>query len=104
MTQTFTQKIYNEKVVFWFLVSILGLCTLVYILSIHATVRNIVTRENVEERISNLSLDIASKEFQYISQKNTITKVLATTLGFSEVQSRTYISPEQTKQVSYLSR
>ena len=101
MTQTFVQKIYNEKIAFWFLFAIFSACVLVYIFSIHSTIRNIVTREKVEERISTLSLQIANKEFEYISQKNTVTAALASSLGFIEVQNKTYISPESSTQVSY---
>jgi len=99
-----TEKILQlntEKNIFWTLVGILAICGLFYMYSINVTIRNVVARQNLENKVSELSLSIGNKEFQYISLRNTVTLPLAYSLGFKDVKDKTYISR---KTVGYVSQ
>lgn len=100
-----TEKILQfntEKNIFRVLVSIFILCAIFYIYIINVTVRNIVTRGDLENKISEMSLTIGNKEFQYISLRNGVTLSMAHSLGFREVKEKTYISNKAVSYVSYL--
>lgn len=99
-----TEKILQlntEKNIFWTLVGVLFFCAVFYMYSINVTIRNVVARESLENKVAELTLAIGNKEFQYISLRNTITLPLAYSLGFKDVKEKTYISA---KTVGYVSR
>jgi hypothetical protein len=82
----------TEKNIFWTLVGILFFCAIFYMYSINVTIRNVVARENLENKVADLTLAIGNEEFQYINLRNTVTLPLAYSLGFKDVKEKTYIS------------
>jgi hypothetical protein len=107
MTEKILSKVQNiekEKAIFWTLVSILLLCSGFYMYFINATVHNVVTRQNIEAETSNLSLQIGSEEFKYISKRNSVTLALANSLGFKEVSVKKYITRGPSSKFAFLSR
>ena len=82
----------TEKNIFWTLVGILFFCLCFYMYSINVTVRNVVLRENLQNKISTLTLSVGNSEFQYISAEDTVTLPLAYSLGFKDVADKIYIS------------
>jgi hypothetical protein len=92
----------REKEIFWTLAGILLLCAAFYMYSINATIHNVVDRQNLENKATQLTLSIGTQEFQYISMRNSITLSLAESLGFKEVAATTYIPQQVAKQLSYV--
>jgi hypothetical protein len=82
----------TEKNIFWTLVGILFFCLCFYMYSINMTVRNVVAREGLQNKISALSLSTSNSEFQYIAEQNAVTLPLAYSLGFRDVAQKIYIS------------
>lgn len=99
-----TEKILQlniEKKIFWSLSITLVLCIAFYIFFINATVRNVVSRQNLEAEASRLTVAIGEKEFEYISLRNAITLPLAYSLGFVEAGDKIYVSRTPKTLVSY---
>jgi hypothetical protein len=92
----------TEKNIFRILITAFIFCAVFYIYLINVTIRNVVTRENLENKISELSLTIGNKEFQYISLRNGITLSMAHSLGFRDIKEKTYISNKIVSYASYL--
>ncbi len=93
MTEKVLQLQMNkERTVFWSLLVILVLSAFLYIYCINATVHNVVSRQNLENEASQLTLKIGSEEFDYISRRNAITLQLAYSLGFHDANVKKYIS------------
>lgn len=93
----------KEKTIFWALLTSLIFSACFYMYLINTTVKNVVASQNLESDISKLNLDISSKEFQYIKNRNAITLGLAHSMGFRDVSAKTYINDTSTKGVSFLS-
>jgi hypothetical protein len=90
-----TEKILQlntEKNIFWTLVGILFFCLCFYMYSINVTVRNVVARQDLQNKISTLTLSVGNSEFQYISAQDSVTLQLAYSLGFKDVADKVYIS------------
>lgn len=96
-------QINREKTIFWSLLMTLLVAIGFYMYLINATVRNVVATQNIEAKISQLNLSISSKEFKYISNRNAVTLNLAYSMGFRDIESRTYIKEKSTKSVGVLS-
>lgn len=94
----------NERTIFWTIVGGLLLSVGFYIFFINATVHNVVARQNLENEASTLTLKIGNQEFQYITMRNNITLATAHAMGFKDVSVKTFISKDNSRQVSYLSR
>ena len=94
----------REKTLFWTLIGVLFLCAGFYMYCINATVRGVVSRQNLESESSSLTLSIGSEEFKYISMRNSITMATAHEMGFKDVSATTFISRKGGNQVSFLSR
>ena len=94
----------REKTIFWTLLGILFLCAGFYMYFINTTVHNVVERQNLEAKVSQLSLSIGKEEFQYIAKRNEITMVLAYSLGFEEAKNKTFISRTLGPSVAFLTR
>lgn len=94
-------NINKEKVAFWTLIGILFLCIGFYMYSINMTVRNVVAREKIEARISELALSTSNSEFQYINKRNGITLSTAHVLGFQDVAEKKFVSKNSVSLVSY---
>jgi hypothetical protein len=102
MTQNALQ-VNREKTIFWSLLMTLLLSIGFYMYLINTTVRNVVATQNLEAKISQLNLSISSKEFKYISDRNAVTLNLAYSMGFKDIESKTYIKEKSTKSVGVLS-
>ena len=99
-----TEKILQlntEKNIFWTLIGILFFCAIFYMYSINVTIRNVVARQNFENKVVDLSLSVGNDEFQYITLRNGVTLQLAYSLGFKDVKEKTYVSK---KTVGYVSQ
>lgn len=93
----------REKTVFWSLLLTLFVAIGFYMYFINTTVRNVVATQNIEAKISQLNLSISNKEFKYISNRNAVTLNLAYSMGFKDIETKTYIKEKSTKSVSILS-
>ncbi len=94
----------NERTIFWTIIGALLLSVGFYIYFINATVHNVVARQNLENEASSLTLKIGNQEFQYITMRNNVTLATAHSMGFKDVSVKTFISKDNSRQVSYLSR
>ena len=94
----------REKTIFWTLLGVLLLSVGFYVYFINTTVHNIVSRQNLENEVSKLTLTISNEEFQYITKSNAITLQLAYSLGFKDTLVKTYISRKSENEVAFLSR
>jgi hypothetical protein len=93
----------KEKSLFWSLLVILILFSAFYIYIVRTTINNVVIRQNFENEASGLSLTIGKEEFEYITKRNSINLDLAYSLGFKDIQNKTFISRSLSKKVAYLS-
>ncbi|MEQ1561358.1 MAG: hypothetical protein ABL899_01385 [Nitrospira sp.] len=94
----------REKTIFWSLVGVLFLCAGFYMYFINTTIHNVVVRQDLENKASQLTLSISSNEFKYISLRNAVNLEMAYSLGFRDVSAKTFISNKAVSVVSYLSR
>jgi hypothetical protein len=88
-------KLNNEdlkKNIFWFSLSIIVISMIFYVYFVISTVKNVVARDNIEIKNSELALLIGSKEFDFINLKNNVTLSLAESKGFKEVSDKVYIT------------
>jgi hypothetical protein len=102
-----TEKILElkkEKNIFWTLTAILLLCVGFYMYFINTTVRNVVSRENLENESSKIALEISSNEFKYITLRNSVTLQLAYSIGFKDAENKKFISQNGGNFVSFLSK
>jgi hypothetical protein len=90
----------TEKNIFWALVGILFFCMCFYMYSINTTVRNVVLRSTLQNKISELTLSVSNSEFQYISAQNNVTLASAYSLGFKDVAEKIYISKRSAAEVA----
>jgi hypothetical protein len=102
MTEAILQ-LNREKTIFRILIGTLILCAGLYIYFINTTVHNVVARQNLENEASQLTLSIGSKEFQYITKRNSVTLTLAYSMGFQDSEVKTYISKKAGVAVAFLS-
>ncbi len=93
----------REKTIFWSILGAIFLAFGFYIFFINATIHNTVARQNFEAEISALTLQIGSKEFEYISKRNNVTLALAHGMGFKEAKVTAYVSNKPSS-VAFLSR
>ena len=98
------RELHREKTIFWTLVGALFICAGFYIYFVNATIHNVVTRQNLQNEASRLTLSLGSQEFQYITMRNSITLDSAYALGFKDVADTTYLSRDSFDKLSYISR
>lgn len=98
---TSTHIFRDEKSIFWALSGIIFFSAIFYMYCVTTTIHNVVARERIETESSELALSIGQKEFDLIGLKNNITLARAQNLGFSEVQTKTFITHQS---VSFASR
>jgi hypothetical protein len=106
MTEAILSQLHNrEKTIFWSLIGAFFLFAGLYVYFINTTIHNVVAKQNLETEASQLNLAIGRQEFQYIQMRNNVTLGLAYSLGFEDVQNKTFISKKlSAPQVSYLPR
>src|ERR1035437_7222812 len=88
----------TEKNIFWTLVGILFFCMCFYMYSINMTVRNVVLRSTLQNKISELRLSNSNSEFEYITAQNNVTLASAYSLGFKDVTDKIYVSIRPTSE------
>lgn len=99
-TQAYKLRLIDEKTMFWGLSAIIFFSAVCYIYFVTTTIHNVVARERIETKASELALSIGQKEFDLISLKNDITLDRAINLGFAEVQEKTFITAQSVGLVS----
>jgi len=106
MTEAILLQLHNrEKTIFWSLIGILFVFAGLYMYFINATIHNVVAKQNLENEASHLTLAIGSQEFKYIQMRNNVTLAMAYSLGYKDVENKTFISKKPSSpQVSYLPR
>ncbi|MEQ1500160.1 MAG: hypothetical protein ABL917_02160 [Parcubacteria group bacterium] len=97
-------QINREKTIFWSLLGAILICAGFYVFLINATIHNVVARQNLESEASSLTLSIGSKEFEYISKRNEVTKQLAYSMGFKDVEVKSFVNKNSDASVAFLSR
>src|ERR1035437_525346 len=90
----------TEKNIFWTLCGILFFCLCFYMYSINMTVRNVVLRSALQNKISAMTLSVGNSEFQYITAQNNVTLASAYSLGFKDVAEKIYISKRPVAEVA----
>lgn len=103
MTETMAQ-FNKEKMIFWVLTVVFFVCLCLNFFFMKAYIKNVVTRENLEEQVSKIALNISSQESKYIKIHSAVTLPVAYSLGFKDVTDKTYISRKTGDLVSYLPR
>lgn len=78
--------------VFWTFAVLSIISLIIYVWAINMTVRNTVTRQNLENDVASISTKIGELEFSYIALKNNVSLDMAYTKGFKKVSSAEYIS------------
>ena len=84
-------KLNNEKNIFWFFIFGIIFSFAFYIYFITTTIHNTVAREDMTEKINELTLEISAKEFELIALKSNLTIEYAKSLGFVEVKDQKYV-------------
>src|ERR1035437_10713418 len=90
----------TEKNIFWTLVGILFFCMCFYMYSINITVRNVVLRSTLQNKISELTLSTSNSEFESITAQNNVTLASAYSLGFKDVAEKIYVSKRPAAEVA----
>lgn len=84
---------YDQRVgIFWTLVSICFVSSILYIYAVSTTVSNTVSRQALEREVSTLAARIGEMEFTYIAMKNSVDLSTAYTYGFKDVSAPVYVS------------
>ncbi len=86
---------------FWFLA---GLCLFslgAYIYAVNATARNVSMRAALERESAELTAELATLEFQYITLKGEVTLAVAAEYGFEEVRKPLYVSRDEKPSLSF---
>ena len=76
--------------------SFLALCLTfgLYIYLVNKTVFNVVAPQNAERQVSDLNSKVSDMEFKSMALKSSVTLEMAHSLGFSEVSTINFISPQ----------
>lgn len=93
---------YDTRVRLFWTLAIIFVCSLMlYVYGVNATVRNTVTRQNLETKVGALTTSISEKEFSYISLKNNVNIELAYSRGYQDVNSPVYITRGTSRSLSF---
>ncbi|OGD67910.1 hypothetical protein A3I18_02210 [Candidatus Campbellbacteria bacterium RIFCSPLOWO2_02_FULL_35_11] len=80
------------RLIFWSVVSLLVLFSIMYAFFVKQTVINIVERENFENEIAVLNSEVSGLEFKYIALKNEVDMDYAHSVGFVDVKNMKFAS------------
>ena len=78
---------YEEKKIFWIFFLAFVFFIISYGFLLNSTMKNIMSKQNMEKEMTSLSSKVNSLEFAYLNIKNSITLELAQTKGFVLVSS-----------------
>lgn len=87
-----------SETIFWSLLVGIAMLTVFYMFSIQKTVRNVVTRGNIQADIVTLNSKLSAAEFEYINSVGTITLDTASKLGFTSAVEKTFVTRERVGQ------
>lgn len=82
----------NRVRIFWTLVSVCFVSSILYIYAVSTTVSNTVSRQSLEREVATYAARIGEMEFTYIGQKNAVTLATAYEHGFQDVSHPVYVS------------
>lgn len=77
---------------FWVLVSLVAILSLLYISLIASTIRNVVDLKNAKSSVTELSIKVSSLESQYLELQEKTDLSTATALGYGEISDVAYVS------------
>jgi hypothetical protein len=98
--KTLTITLDNKAKIFWTLVSLCFVSSILYIYAVSSTVSNTVTRQALEREVGTMAARIGEMEFTYIGEKNSVSLPLAYEHGFKDVSSPIYISRTKASSLS----
>ncbi|MDB5194127.1 MAG: hypothetical protein JWN50_141 [Parcubacteria group bacterium] len=82
----------NRVRIFWILVSICFVSSILYIYAVSSAVSNTVSRQSLEREVGTLAARIGEMEFTYIGMKNGVSLAVAYGHGFKDVSAPVYVS------------
>ncbi len=85
---------------FWTLVSVCFVASILYIYAVSSTVSNTVARQSLEHEVSTYAAHIGEMEFTYIGMKNSVTLATAYEQGFRDVSAPRYVSRDSAAALS----
>jgi len=91
ITNTIKSEVCQRNAI-WILAFILVILGVAYAYMVNQAVLNVVARENLEIKISELSSEVSKMEAKYIEMANQIDLNLAYQLGFEEAPAKKYVS------------
>ncbi len=77
--------------VFWILVSLVAIFSLLYISLIATTIRNVVALKNAKSSVTELSVKVSNLESQYLELQEKSDLSSATALGYGEISNVAYV-------------
>ncbi len=86
---------------FWFLASTCMLSFVLYVYAVNATAHNVAMRASLEREAAELTGELATLEFQYISLQGDVTLARAAEYGFEEVKEPLYVSKTSGNSLSF---
>ncbi|MCF7865039.1 MAG: hypothetical protein K9M11_00845 [Candidatus Pacebacteria bacterium] len=84
-----------SETIFWSLAIGIALLSAFYMYSIQKSVRNVVTRSNIQADIVALNSKLSETEFQYMNSVGTITLETAQKLGYVSAINKTFVTRER---------
>lgn len=99
------EKIPNTRAIFAILAFVFISLFVFYVYLVNRTVLSVVSRQNTENQVSELSGQIGQMEFQDIGLRDNITMALATNYGLEQVSASQFLTrTSQTAVLSYNDR
>jgi uncharacterized membrane protein len=85
-------NLHTNRVLFYVLIAISIISTVVYIYGISRAVHNVAERQSLKKQLSTLTVQVSDLEFQYLSLKNNVDMNLALSLGFEQTDEAHFVS------------
>lgn len=82
----------NRARIFWTLVSLCFVSSILYIYAVSSAVSNTVSRQSLEREVGTLAARIGEMEFTYIGEKNSVSLATAYEHGFKDVSAPVYVA------------
>lgn len=87
-------SIKNNSATLYMLLAAIAFFAVFYAYSVNLAVRNVVAREQAENKISSLQTAVSELELKYIGNENQMTLEKARSLGLTEPSQKIYISKD----------
>jgi len=85
-------NIHTNRALFYVLIAISIISTVVYVYGISKAVHNVAERQSLKKQLSTLTVQVSDLEFQYLSLKNNVDMNLALSLGFEQTEEAHFVS------------